>query len=937
MRLNTSANVVITVCMLFLAQACSTGNKGPTLADIEYKPIEIKQTKPVVIKKAEVIKSYKKLLELSPKVNKKGKEVHRLADLELESSLDKQLSENAEIAELGKIESQSAIERYELYLKSYPGRADNDKVLYQLSRAYTLNNESDKSSQAMLKLVTLYPYSRYTDEIQFRLGEQMFVEGKFKQAETAYGVVVNRFPNSSYYEKSLYKYAWTLFKLNKIDAAVNHYIKLLDIKQGHGYLEEMAISEKVTRAERELLNDVLRVISLSFTYLPIEQPISTSLDRFGKRPYEALLYRKLGELYKSKDRISDATNTFLAFVRIHPDSQYTPDFHGWAIDGFKKGGLGFVSLILPEMERFIVSYNPGSSYWEKQSKENQLRIQPMLTGYMNNVATHYHTVARTTKKPRDYGITVREYRRYLEAFPGDKDAPKMNFLLADALYESSFFASAAEEYEKTAYAYDQHDKSIEAGYSALFTYKKVYEILKTDEEKKSANQKIISSLLKYSDRFPYDNRLPAILLSTAENYYTLKVYKEAVQATQLLVQDRSINSDIQHKAWVIMAHSNFELGDYKSAERAYKESVSNLHFKSDQRGVLVAQLGTSVYRQGEQARSKGNHREAAGHFERVGRLVPGSPLRIIADYDAATAYVAAKDWTVAIRALEKFRKQYPKEVKWKQGVTEKLALAYSSQGSELKAAKEMMSLVAMIPEDQKRDMLWQAAELYNKAGEDKKAIDIYKTYVKKYPSPLSRSIELRHKIALFYQPNKNKNEYRKWLKSIVDADAKANDKSDRSRYLAATALLELITPLRISYSEAKLTIPLKKSLKKKKQLMKESIESYKKAAKYQVAEVTTAATFNIAEIYSEFANALLKSERPKNLNKEELEEYNYLLEDQAFPFEEKALDIHQSNIKKIPEGIFDESIKLSLIALGKLMPFRYAKNEVVDEYVEANP
>ena len=59
-----------------------------------------------------------------------------------------------------------------------------------------------------------------------------------------------------------------------------------------------------------------------------------------------------------------------------------------------------------------------------------------------------------------------------------------------------------------------------------------------------------------------------------------------------------------------------------------------------------------------------------------------------------------------------------------------------------------------------------------------------------------------------------------------------------------------------------------------------------------------------------------------------------MLEEQAFPFEEKAIDIHLTNFKRIPQGAYDQSVKNSLKALGDLMPFRYAKVEVVDAYVE---
>jgi len=137
-----------------------------------------------------------------------------------------------------------------------------------------------------------------------------------------------------------------------------------------------------------------------------------------------------------------------------------------------------------------------------------------------------------------------------------------------------------------------------------------------------------------------------------------------------------------------------------------------------------------------------------------------------------------------------------------------------------------------------------------------------------------------------------------------------------------------------SYRKVKLTVPLKTSLRKKKKLMQQSIDAYSKAIKYQVAEVTTEATFQIAEIYHEFAKSLMASQRPRGLDQEQLEEYDLLLEEQAFPFEEKAIDIHLANFRRIPAGTYDEPTRKSLQVLGELMPFRYARAESSDPYAE---
>ena len=94
-----------------------------------------------------------------------------------------------------------------------------------------------------------------------------------------------------------------------------------------------------------------------------------------------------------------------------------------------------------------------------------------------------------------------------------------------------------------------------------------------------------------------------------------------------------------------------------------------------------------------------------------------------------------------------------------------------------------------------------------------------------------------------------------------------------------------------------------------------------------MAEVTTAATFQIAELYNRFSQDLFDSERPANLNAAELEQYDILLEEQAYPFEEKAIELHEVNAARTGSGVYDEWVQASLAKLALLMPVRYAKDE----------
>ena len=84
--------------------------------------------------------------------------------------------------------------------------------------------------------------------------------------------------------------------------------------------------------------------------------------------------------------------------------------------------------------------------------------------------------------------------------------------------------------------------------------------------------------------------------------------------------------------------------------------------------------------------------------------------------------------------------------------------------------------------------------------------------------------------------------------------------------------------------------------------MEASLAAYSRAGAYGVAEVTTAASYAMADLYRDLASALLVSERPAGLTAEELEQYDLLLEEQAYPFEERAIGIHETNTHRAAEA-----------------------------------
>ena len=209
-------------------------------------------------------------------------------------------------------------------------------------------------------------------------------------------------------------------------------------------------------------------------------------------------------------------------------------------------------------------------------------------------------------------------------------------------------------------------------------------------------------------------------------------------------------------------------------------------------------------------------------------------------------------------------------------------------------------------------------------------------FVKHFPQPLNPAMEARNKLSVIAAKSGDMSGRDYWLKDIVASDRAAGAaRTDRSRALAAKATLTLAAPAREEFVRIKLVAPLKKSLVEKRKAMETALKAYTQAADYQVADVTTAATFESAELYRQLGKDLMGSERPKNLSKDELEQYNVLLEEQAFPFEEKSIKLHEVNAARTKDGTYDEWVQKSFAALAQLNPGRYGKVELGEPLVDS--
>jgi tetratricopeptide (TPR) repeat protein len=836
-----------------------------------------------------------------------------------------------------------AIALYKKLLTEYPNYKDNDQVLYQMARAYDELGRTDEAMETMERAIRANPNSVHFDEVQFRRGEYFFTRRKFRDAENAYSAITNLGARSSYYELALYKLGWTFYKQELYEEAVGNYMALLDYKVSTGY----NFDEKHEKEDERRVADTFRAVSLSFSTLGGPEAVQQYFSSTKSRSYEDRVYSNLGEHYLTKLRYDDAAKTFNGFIALHPFHHAAPRFSMRVVETFTKGG--FPKLVLESKRDFASKYGLQAEYWQHNKPEELPEVLAYLKTDLKDLATHYHAEYQSSQEANEklanYHEALRWYGDYLKSFPTDAESPTINYRLADLLFENKDFGEAAKQYERTAYDYPANAQSAAAGYAAVYAYREQLKLV-GKEGQDAVKHDTVASSLKFADTFPTHAQAAAVLGAAADDQYEMKDYRAAVGSAQRVIDKYpGAEKPIRRSAWIVVAHGSFELAEYPQAELAYAQVLTVTPESDESHAKFVENLAASIYKQGELARNAQDYRAAADHFLRIRTAAPTATIRATAEYDAGAALIELKDWKAAAGVLEAFRSTYPQH-KMEGEATRLIARAYRESGELSHAAGEYERLASeSTDETVRRESLLVAGDLYQQSNANDKALNAYGHYVSDFPKPLETALETRSKIAEIHKAAHDDSLYQKELTEIVRIDAAGGaERTGRTKTLAARSALVLAEQLYQAFVAVKLRQPFEVSLKEKQQRMDATIKAMSGLVDYEIADVTAAATFYMAETYFDFSRSLKESERPADMKGADLEKFEADLDEAAYPFEDKAIKVHEKNMEMLHAGVFNAWTQKSLSRLAEMMPGRYAKNEMssgvisaIDHYAYRSP
>jgi TolA-binding protein len=575
-------------------------------------------------------------------------------------------------------------------LNRFPNYRLADAARYLLGYAYGEQEQTEQALAAYQELVALHPTSAFLPEVWTRIGEIYFDRDGTENLENAIAAYseVKKYPESSFYDKALYKIAWTYYRLDRFTEAVDAFIGLIE------YADQQEELTGTTGSE-------LRAEALQYVAISLADDAWGGLDRaqsvlgpIEDRSYTPELWLSYGNILYEQTRYAQAIQVLSYTLQRFPNQAENPAAQDQIVRAYEQ--LRDFDGATVAREKLVQNYSQGSAWYvANQDDEDALRKAESLTErslytaaiFRHQQAQAYKRDGRLRDSRRSYVQAADAYQTYLDRFPKSSNSYDFEFYLAECLFYSNEFAEAAQQYS------DVRDSTVNNKYleaaalSAVITYEKLVEenvarsklpdlpLLTADQRQGTTIQPkeiapIRRQLIEASDRYttliPEGERAPAIAYRAAEVYYRHDQFPEARRRFEEIVAKHP-QSDVARYASNLIIESYLAVEDWEAVEEVSNRLIASAGSgagAATQRDEFISQLQVfkvgAQFKQAEKFDNQGKYEEAATTYV---RLVDENPEHEFADkalFNAAIAYEKVKRFDSASQVYKRIYDSYPK-------------------------------------------------------------------------------------------------------------------------------------------------------------------------------------------------------------------------------------------------------------------------------------
>ena len=337
--------------------------------------------------------------------------------------------------------------------------------------------------------------SRFLPEAWTRVGEYHFDNNELDFAIAAYARVI-QFKDSPYFDKALYKLAWSYYRADKYPDAIKRF-------------DELVVYSDKKKAESGAEGSDLRTESVQYLGISFAEKdwngdqvddVESGLERAQKfykgresEPHVREIFAKLGDIYFDETEFFRAISVYKWTLEHWPYDPNNPKLQDRVVMAFER--QRDFGNALKERETLAKNYLKGSD-WYKHNRDNKEAVDAAaeLAEYaLIQAAVNHHKAAQDLKKiaaaqhpadgkifeqiAKEYAMAAEAYEKYLDQYPNSKNTYEYSYSYAETLYFSGRFADAAKAYEKVRDSNLDNKYAEDSAFNAIKSYEKTVEFL----------------------------------------------------------------------------------------------------------------------------------------------------------------------------------------------------------------------------------------------------------------------------------------------------------------------------------------------------------------------------------------------------------------------------------------------------------------------------
>lgn len=583
---------------------------------------------------------------------------------------------------------------YNDLLARFPDYRHADAARYLLGYAYEEMDQKTEALASYQALVETYPNSRFLPEVYTRIGEIYFDENNadsLDKASKAYAKVL-AFPDSPYFDKAMYKLAWTYYRMDKLPEAVDRFIALVDFADK----QRAATGKSGSELRAESIQYI--AISLSDDRWGGMGRAKTVLDPLGDKAYAAEIWKRYGEVLFDQTKFPEAIEVFRQTIAKYPNAPQNPDVQYKIVTAYER--MRDFEGATKAREELVKNFDEGSAWAQANAADKaalsaagELMERSLYTAaiYNHQQAQAFRKANRASEAKASYVRAAENYRIYLRRFPDSKNSYDFNFFLAECLYYSEDYLASAKQYELIRDSNADNKHLNDAALSAVIAYEKVIENeeasgkLAKIEFKKASDRKdqkveakplapLRLDLVKASDRFTTllndSDRAPAVAYRAAEIYYKHDQFDEARNRFEKVIISYP-NSEVARYSANLIIETYLAAEDWDNVQKwsqrlmeIAQNSKGETAEEKKARADLVENLKNfkvgAQFKKAEELDAKGEFEQAADLYVALVNDQPDHQFADKALFNAAVAYEKVNRFDAASKIYQRIYDNYPK-------------------------------------------------------------------------------------------------------------------------------------------------------------------------------------------------------------------------------------------------------------------------------------